>query len=736
MSGFRDLRLVRMHVQGYGRLADYTLEPTRSPGILIVAPNEAGKSTVASALFRGLFGFADKAREDLRRPWGGGAFKVTTEWACGEELRCTIERDFESQRVVIEWRRIVPGAREPVLARRWEGEPNPRGRSSDRPNYDAELRRLLGFASGDVFRQTAYVGPGDTGVRPLAEELLRLLSGSERADFRTALKEFENGYYDLTQRDIAGNGRNAKHKPRRMEDLAAQRAELVRRQGEALAAREARRAAEEAVRATRERIARLEHELTDRGHAEQAFLRLGVLRREIGDADKRRAELDQAIGRFVEWERRVRDKEAELRPLVRYLHAPRDFPERLRRVRALVEERARLADQAVAVRDALAVEPSVVPEAAAGVAGLQLLAAAAALAFLVPPAAAVGAGVVGAALLGLGAWLRGRRKNHRQRLMVEWSRLEAEARLVEGEQREAAEPLEGFASTDPEAEIARYDAAQRTRIELDALQEARRALGDREALERERRVVKEERLDVLRLEQRKLVEAHSYLDWGPDYERQFAVEQGRLQDERDRLQAEELMHRRTLADLRGGEEDPLRVEAQIAEIDAESERLALDRDAFRLAYDTLTACKDEFLRVMTQRLQSRIGRVFEEMTAGRYDQVDIDPMSLELTVHGIEKRDVPAESLSRGTRDQLYFALRVAILEELAADRALPIVLDDPFLHFDRERLARVEETLSKLGVTHQILLFTHDARLAGWSFPKQFLPAPATREEVPASGG
>jgi hypothetical protein len=746
MNGAFDLRLVRMRLAGYGRLQDYTLEPSRSPGVLIVAPNEAGKSTVASALFHGLFGFTDKALEDLRRPWGGGPFRVTMEWACGDDLRCTIDRDFDSRAVTVEWRRMVPGAREPVLVRRWEGEPNPRGRSSDRALYDQELRRLLGFASGDVFRQTAYVGPGDTGVHPLADELLRLLSGSERADFRSALVEFEAGYYDLTQKDIGGNGRNAKHKPRRIEERSAERAELVRRRDEALAAREGRRGAEEAIRACHERIVRIEHELVDRGHAEQAFLRLGVLRREIAEADKRRAELDQAIGGFVDWERRVREKAAQLEPLVRYLRVPRDFPDRIRRARALAEDRARLAARANELRDTLDREPGALREAVAASFGILLMAAAAVLAFLVPPESlriqpiptAIGGAAAGVLLLGWALWLRLRRRGRRQQLMVSWAGIEAEALDVEQEQRVAAQPLTTlFDPEDADAEIDRYDRAQVLKMELDALQEARKALGDREALERERRIVKEERLDVLRLEQRKLVETHSYLDWGPDYERQFVVDQGRLQDERERLQNEELTHRRTLADLKGGEEDPLRLDAQIAELDSETERLALDRDAFRLAYHTLTACKDEFLRVMTQRLQTRIGRVFGDMTGGRYDAVEIDPASLELTVHGIEKRDVPAESLSRGTRDQLYFALRVAILEELAADRALPIVLDDPFLHFDRDRLALVEETLARLGETHQILVLTHDARLAGWSFPKQFLPAPVTREEqVPASGG
>ena len=40
----------------------------------------------------------------------------------------------------------------------------------------------------------------------------------------------------------------------------------------------------------------------------------------------------------------------------------------------------------------------------------------------------------------------------------------------------------------------------------------------------------------------------------------------------------------------------------------------------------------------------------------------------------------------------------------LAADRALPIILDDPFLHFDRERLARVEGLLADIQTSLEAL--------------------------------
>lgn len=719
MSDPTSLRLVRLHVEGYGRLRDFTLEPAASPGALIVAPNEAGKSTLASCLYRGLFGFADKAREDARRPWEGGAYAVTQEWALGEDRSCTIRRDFDTQEVTVEWR--VGGAQE----RRWEGTPNPRGRSSDRAAYEHELKRLLGFVSPDIFRQTAFVGPGDPGVRPLAAELLRLLSGSERADFRTALAEFEAGYYDLTQADLRDPARNAKTKPRRLEELAERRAELVRRRDEAAAARAARRKADEALEAARERMAGIEEELGGRSDVREAIRRTARIREEIEAAEERRGELEAAIERFEEWERRVRERTAALEPLVRYLHLPRDFPERIHQLQRLADDRARIRSEGEEVGARLAAGPGTGPAVVRGAVG-------AALAVVGATLGALGVGgptgwvvvVVGAGLAAWGGWLWWAGRARRRNLTVRWSQIQSEITRIERERRSIGEPLPfDPEAADLEAELGRWERAHQLRSALDGMQETRGAMGDRESLERERRRIKEERLDVLRLERRQLLERHPYLELGADYERQFLQEQARLEAEARRLEAEELKWRRRLADLPAAADDPHRLAAAIERIDEETERLEVERDAFRLAWTTLGACKDEFVEVMTQRLARRIGRVFGEMTGGRYHAVEIDPESLELAVHGEEKRDVPAESLSRGTRDQLYFALRVALLEELASNRALPIVLDDPFLHFDRGRLARVEETLERLGATHQILLFTHDTRLAGWTFPKRWLP-------------
>lgn len=738
MSGVVGLRLVRLYAEGYGRLREFVLEPASRPGTVVIAPNEAGKSTVASAIFHGLFGFEDKAREDARRPWEGGAFRVTLEWMLGADTRCAITRDFDTQDVVVEWRR-AGGA----LESRWAGNPNPRGRSSDREAYDAQLKRLLGFASRDLFRQTVFVGPG-TPVQPLASELLRLLSGSERTDFRKALEDLEEGYYDLTRVSIRDPGRSAKQNPRRIEENAERRAELLRRVETARTVHTERRRAEDALAATQARLAAIEREALERGPVGAAIRRLAEIRREETNAEAALARLDAALERFSDWEAAVREREASLRPVVRYLHHGPDFSNGLTRLERLAEERDRMSREREPTGEAERTTPLGVPAfrtlspamwAIVGVLASALGVTAAALGVIVPWGG-IAAAAAGLCLALFGVWRERSRRTVERDLAARQAEITSRIERLEAERRSLAEDL-GLDpdGVDPAAERNNIERAREIGAQLDGMREVHDALGDRAAIEAERREIKELGLDVLRLERRQLLDAHPYFETGSDYSRRFLLEGERLEVERAALIDEELRHRRALAGLPPGLDDPRRLEMEIERLDGETGRLEIERDAFRLAYEMLRACSGDFVRVMVQRLQYRVGRIFKELTEGRYAEVVIDPMTLDLNVGGREKVDVSPSSLSRGTHDQLYFALRVAVLEVLSGDRALPLILDDPFLHFDGDRLAQAERALERVGETHQILVLSHDPRLAAWSFARSELPERAGKPIGAPSG-
>ncbi|HWC06118.1 MAG TPA: AAA family ATPase [Gemmatimonadota bacterium] len=715
------LRLVQVRLQGYGRLRDFAFEPERSPGTVVLAPNEAGKSTLVSSIRRGLFGFVEKSREDARRPWESGPFRVTLRWELGSDASCTIERDFDTQAVQVEWRRGENGGRS-ALESRWEGSPNPRGRSVELDQYRAELQRLLGFSSPEIFHQTALVDSASAQVRPLETELLRLLSGGERADFRAGLEALESAWYEITQADLEDPFRRAKQKPRRLEELEIRRGELAGRREESVLRAGMRRQAEETLARAREELVQVERELEERGRTRTAIDGLRAKRAEIAAADERLSDLDGRIRGFQEWEETFRTRELELRPLAPYLQKPADYAERLTEIERLDGEihvlRARPARPPARERRSEDHRGLVV--ALSG--GAWILGGLAAGLLGAPLWATAGLGAVGMALLlaagGIALWARRPLPAESDPRRVE------EIAAVERRREDLARELGLPAGESVARERERFRQAQSLRDRLDGMKEAHGALGDRAALESGRRELKEGRLDVLRLEERRILDEHPYLAGEPDYERRFLEETRRAEERRIELARLALEAERRLATLPVPADDPAALDAELAAVDREREAAELERDAVGLAHRTLLGCKDEFVKLASTRLAAIVSEVFADLTGGRYRTVRIDPASFELSADSPERLGVAAASLSRGTRDQLWLALRVAILETLAPERALPLVLDDPFLHFDDERLALAGRALARVGARHQVLLFTHDSRLTAWDFPQWVLPA------------
>jgi uncharacterized protein YhaN len=112
----------------------------------------------------------------------------------------------------------------------------------------------------------------------------------------------------------------------------------------------------------------------------------------------------------------------------------------------------------------------------------------------------------------------------------------------------------------------------------------------------------------------------------------------------------------------------------------------------------------------------RAGDLFTGLTLGHYRglQTDFDrddePVLVAVRDDG---KKVRVEGLSKGTRDQLYLALRLATLERyLAHAEPLPFIVDDILINFDDERGEATLKALAELSAKTQVILFTHDAHL------------------------
>ena len=64
--------------------------------------------------------------------------------------------------------------------------------------------------------------------------------------------------------------------------------------------------------------------------------------------------------------------------------------------------------------------------------------------------------------------------------------------------------------------------------------------------------------------------------------------------------------------------------------------------------------------------------------------------------------------MSRGTREQLYLAMRFGLIDEYETrSEPLPAVMDDVFVNFDDERDERIIEILGQFSQHRQVIVLT-----------------------------
>ena len=103
-------------------------------------------------------------------------------------------------------------------------------------------------------------------------------------------------------------------------------------------------------------------------------------------------------------------------------------------------------------------------------------------------------------------------------------------------------------------------------------------------------------------------------------------------------------------------------------------------------------------------------KFFTLLTNGRYVDINFEK---DLTVKNKDNKKYKVQYLSRGTSEQLYFALKLAFVEQIADEIALPILIDDAFVNFDQQRIDNIIKLLTLLTKHSQVLIFTQREELA-----------------------
>lgn len=154
---------------------------------------------------------------------------------------------------------------------------------------------------------------------------------------------------------------------------------------------------------------------------------------------------------------------------------------------------------------------------------------------------------------------------------------------------------------------------------------------------------------------------------------------------------------------------------------AEACAATIRRDAarfvrLRLAMQLLQNQIERFRKENQGPLLAKSGAVFSTITCGAFSGLGAEFNAEDVPVLvGVRPEDskVSIDSMSDGSRDQLFLALRLAALEQhLDAHEPMPLILDDLLMTFDNDRAKAILPQLRSLAQHTQILLFTHHHHL------------------------
>lgn len=129
----------------------------------------------------------------------------------------------------------------------------------------------------------------------------------------------------------------------------------------------------------------------------------------------------------------------------------------------------------------------------------------------------------------------------------------------------------------------------------------------------------------------------------------------------------------------------------------------------QMVYSVIVKSKDKFNESQPNLVSAK--KFLSQITCGKYDEIDIE----NKCISGKNTPEKKWDELSRGTKEQLYLALRLGYAENFSKNKdgnsnglpELPLIIDDAFVNFDTLRTQACIECLNEFAKTHQVLYFT-----------------------------
>ena len=129
-----------------------------------------------------------------------------------------------------------------------------------------------------------------------------------------------------------------------------------------------------------------------------------------------------------------------------------------------------------------------------------------------------------------------------------------------------------------------------------------------------------------------------------------------------------------------------------------------------MTQDFLQNAKEQFSARYLGPIENGFGKYYQLLTGDMESDYMVNAnIDVQVKEQG-EMRD--SKWLSAGYQDLLGICMRLALVDAMYPDEKPFLVLDDPFVNLDEEKVDHGRELLHKIAQEYQVLYFTcHDSR-------------------------
>ncbi|MBN2135038.1 MAG: AAA family ATPase [Acidobacteria bacterium] len=150
------------------------------------------------------------------------------------------------------------------------------------------------------------------------------------------------------------------------------------------------------------------------------------------------------------------------------------------------------------------------------------------------------------------------------------------------------------------------------------------------------------------------------------------------------------------------------LESELEKVSTELKAYQDYRESLVIAMNTLDYVSHRIHRDVAPKLSDLAGGMISIITSGKYSKLKIDE---NLNIRVVDENNpvpVSVESLSLGTKDQVYLALRLALSRVFSSSgETLPIILDDSLTQYDDQRAEEAIKALGLVADEYQVIMFT-----------------------------